>query len=85
MVAMLLFPVYLDFNLSQTTDKSSQQPGTFSIQSFWIDELIKLFLKICFSRGLDRILKNSFLSTFKRDIGLNYLMLFGSGLPDLGI
>ena len=84
MAARLLFSAFLDFKSSQKTDICSQQPRTSSMQPFWIDEFIKLLLKICFSSHLDRILKNNFPSTFKKDIGLKSLMLIGSGLSDLG-
>ena len=53
------------------------------MQPFSIDEYFKLLLKISFSSALDKILKNNFPSTFKRDIGLKSLMLFGSGLPEI--
>ena len=85
MSAILLLSVFLDFNSSQTTSICSQQSGTFSMQSFWIDQFINLLLYIyMFLSRLDRILKNNFPSTFQRDIGLKSLMLFGFGLPDLG-
>ena len=41
MAAILLSSAFLDFNSSQKTDICSQQPGTFSVQPFWI------YMSIC--------------------------------------
>ena len=74
------------FKADHTIDICSQQPGTLSIQPFWMDELIRLLLVIiCFSSCFEIKLKNSFASTFKRAIGQKSLMLEGQGDLVLGI
>ena len=54
------------FKADHTIEIYSQQPGTLSIQSFWMDELIRL---LCFTSRFEIKLKNSFPCTFKRAIG----------------
>ena len=39
------------FKGDHTIDTCSQQPGTLSIQPFWIDELIRLLLVIMFHQS----------------------------------
>ena len=74
------------FKADHTIEIYSQQPGTLSIQPFWMDELIRLLLVIiCFTSRFEIKLKNSFPSTFKRAIGQKSLMLEGQGGLVLGI
>ena len=74
------------FKADHTIDICSQQPGTLSIQPFWMDELIRLLLVIiCFTSRFEIKLKNSFPSPFKRAIGQTSLMLEGQGGLVLGI
>ena len=74
------------FNADQTMDICSQQPGTFSIQPFWIEVLINLLLEIMWdSNRLEMRLKNNLPSTLTRAIGRKSLILDGFGNLVLGI
>ena len=78
--------VLASFRACQTMERCSQQPGTFSIQPFWIELLMNLLLYIKWiSRRLEIRLKKSFPSTFKRAIGRKSESLVSDGVLTLGI
>ena len=76
--------VLASFRACQTMERCSQQPGTFSIQPFWIELLMNLFLYTKWiSRRLEIRMKKSFPSTFKRAIGRKSGSLVSDGVLTL--